>query len=78
MSLPRGATGVDSPYSVHGTDIGNRCIAVKVNHELVPLRTELKNGDRVEVITAAHAKPNPAVQWAMSPPARRAARFVIS
>ncbi len=59
LSLPRGATGVDFAYSVH-TDIGNRCIAVKVNHELVPLRTELRNGDRVEVITAAHAKPNPA------------------
>jgi GTP pyrophosphokinase len=59
LSLPRGATGVDFAYSVH-TDIGNRCIAVKVNHELVPLRTELRNGDRVEVVTAAHAKPNPA------------------
>jgi guanosine-3',5'-bis(diphosphate) 3'-pyrophosphohydrolase len=59
LSLPRGATGVDFAYSVH-TDIGNRCIAVKVNHELVPLRTELRNGDLVEVITAAHAKPSPA------------------
>jgi len=59
LSLPRGATGVDFAYSVH-TDIGNRCIAVKVNHELVPLRTELRNGDRVEVITASHANPNPA------------------
>ena len=59
LSLPRGATGVDFAYSVH-TDIGNRCIAVKVNHELVPLRTELRNGDRVEVITAPHANPNPA------------------
>ncbi|HZW25840.1 MAG TPA: bifunctional (p)ppGpp synthetase/guanosine-3',5'-bis(diphosphate) 3'-pyrophosphohydrolase [Gallionella sp.] len=59
MSLPRGATAVDFAYNVH-TDIGNRCIAVKVNHELVPLRTELRNGDRVEVITAPHAKPNPA------------------
>jgi GTP pyrophosphokinase len=58
LSLPRGATGVDFAYAVH-TDIGNRCIAVKVNHELVPLRTELKSGDRVEVITASHAKPNP-------------------
>ncbi|MEO8342488.1 MAG: bifunctional (p)ppGpp synthetase/guanosine-3',5'-bis(diphosphate) 3'-pyrophosphohydrolase [Gallionella sp.] len=58
LSLPRGATGVDFAYSVH-TDIGNRCIAVKVNHELVPLRTELRNGDRVEVITAPHANPNP-------------------
>ncbi len=58
LSLPRGATAVDFAYSVH-TDIGNRCIAVKVNHELVPLRTELRNGDRVEVVTAAHAHPNP-------------------
>lgn len=58
LSLPRGATGVDFAYSVH-TDIGNRCIAVKVNHELVPLRTELRSGDRVEVITAPHANPNP-------------------
>ncbi len=58
LSLPRGATAVDFAYSVH-TDIGNRCIAVKVNHELVPLRTELRNGDRVEVITAPHANPNP-------------------
>ncbi len=58
MSLPRGATAVDFAYSVH-TDIGNRCIAVKVNHELAPLRTELRSGDRVEVLTAPHAKPNP-------------------
>src|SRR5512134_1346287 len=58
MSLPRGATAVDFAYTVH-TDIGNRCVAVKINQELMPLRTELKNGDRVEIITAAHAKPNP-------------------
>ncbi|MDH4215586.1 MAG: bifunctional (p)ppGpp synthetase/guanosine-3',5'-bis(diphosphate) 3'-pyrophosphohydrolase, partial [Gallionella sp.] len=59
LSLPRGATAVDFAYSVH-TDIGNHCIAVKVNHELEPLRTELRNGDRVEIITAPNAKPNPA------------------
>jgi GTP diphosphokinase / guanosine-3',5'-bis(diphosphate) 3'-diphosphatase len=58
MALPRGATCVDFAYGVH-TDIGNRCVAAKINQELVPLRTELKNGDRVEIITAAHAKPNP-------------------
>ncbi len=58
MALPHGATCVDFAYAVH-TDIGNRCIAAKINHELVPLRTDLKNGDRVEIITAAHAKPNP-------------------
>jgi guanosine-3',5'-bis(diphosphate) 3'-pyrophosphohydrolase len=58
MALPRGATAVDFAYAVH-TDVGNRCVAVKINHELAPLRTELRNGDRVEIITAAHAKPNP-------------------
>ncbi|MBM3357543.1 MAG: bifunctional (p)ppGpp synthetase/guanosine-3',5'-bis(diphosphate) 3'-pyrophosphohydrolase [Betaproteobacteria bacterium] len=58
MALPRGATAVDFAYAVH-TDIGNRCVAVKINQDLMPLRTELKNGDRVEIITAAHAKPNP-------------------
>jgi len=58
LSLPRGATPVDFAYAVH-TDIGNRCVAVKINDELVPLRTELRNGDRIEIITASHAKPNP-------------------
>ncbi len=58
LSLPRGATAVDMAYAVH-TDIGNRCVAAKVNSELVPLRTELRNGDRVEIITASHAKPSP-------------------
>ncbi|MEQ1813740.1 MAG: bifunctional (p)ppGpp synthetase/guanosine-3',5'-bis(diphosphate) 3'-pyrophosphohydrolase [Candidatus Nitrotoga sp.] len=59
LALPRGSTAVDFAYSVH-TDIGNRCVAVKINFELVPLRTELRNGDRVEIITASHAHPNPA------------------
>jgi GTP diphosphokinase / guanosine-3',5'-bis(diphosphate) 3'-diphosphatase len=59
MALPRGATAVDFAYAVH-TDIGNRCVAVKINDELMPLRTELKTGDRVEIITAALIGPNPA------------------
>lgn len=59
MAMPRGATAVDFAYMVH-TDIGNRCIAVKINHELAPLRSELKNGDVVEIVTASHANPNPA------------------
>jgi GTP pyrophosphokinase len=58
-ALPRGATAVDFAYSVH-TDIGNRCVAAKVNAELVPLRSELRNGDRVEIVTAPLAHPNPA------------------
>jgi guanosine-3',5'-bis(diphosphate) 3'-pyrophosphohydrolase len=59
LSLPRGATPIDFAYAVH-TDVGNRCVACKVNLEPVPLRTELRNGDRVEIITAPHAHPNPA------------------
>ncbi|HET7158932.1 MAG TPA: TGS domain-containing protein, partial [Burkholderiales bacterium] len=58
MALPRGATAVDLAYAIH-TDIGNCCVAVKINQELMPLRTELKNGDRVEIITASHASPSP-------------------
>ncbi|MDR1889108.1 MAG: bifunctional (p)ppGpp synthetase/guanosine-3',5'-bis(diphosphate) 3'-pyrophosphohydrolase [Zoogloeaceae bacterium] len=59
ISLPQGATPVDMAYAIH-TDIGNRCLAVRINHELAPLRSELQNGDLVEIITAAHANPNPA------------------
>ncbi len=58
FALPRGATPVDFAYAVH-TDIGNRCVACRINQELMPLRTELRNGDQVEIITAAHANPNP-------------------
>ena len=59
LPLPRGSTAVDCAYAVH-TDIGNRCVACRINHELMPLRTELRNGDQVEIITATHANPNPA------------------
>lgn len=59
ISLPRGSTPVDFAYAVH-TDIGDRCVACRINFETMPLRTELKNGDRVEIITAPHAAPNPA------------------
>jgi GTP diphosphokinase / guanosine-3',5'-bis(diphosphate) 3'-diphosphatase len=59
MALPKGATPVDFAYAVH-TDVGNCCIAARINHELAPLRSELKNGDLVEIVTAAHANPNPA------------------
>jgi GTP pyrophosphokinase len=58
MPLPKGATTVDFAYAVH-TDIGNRCVAAKVNRTLVPLRTALENGQTVEIVTARSAKPNP-------------------
>ena len=59
MALPKGATAVDFAYAVH-SDIGNSCVAVRINHDLAPLRTEMHNGDHVEIITGSLAKPNPA------------------
>ncbi len=58
LPLPKGATIVDFAYAVH-TDIGNRCVAAKVDRNLVPLRTTLQNSQTVEIITARGAKPNP-------------------
>ena len=62
LSLPRGATVIDFAYAVH-TDIGHRCVAARIDHELIPLSAELANGNQVEIITAPHANPNPA--WLM-------------
>ncbi len=58
MRLPRGATCIDFAYAVH-TDIGNRCVAAKIDRRLVPLRTQIKNGQTVEIITAKSANPDP-------------------
>ncbi len=58
MALPRGATAVDFAYAVH-TDVGHHCVAARINYELMPLRTELKNGDHVEILTSPTARPNP-------------------
>ena len=59
MELPRGATPVDFAYMVH-SDIGNTCVAAKINRRLAPLSMTLSNGQTVEVITAPGAGPNPA------------------
>ncbi|WP_394701318.1 RelA/SpoT family protein [uncultured Propionivibrio sp.] len=59
LALPRGATVVDFAYAVH-TDVGHRCVAAHIDHELIPLSAELANGNQVEIITAPHANPNPA------------------
>ncbi|MFT3820928.1 MAG: bifunctional (p)ppGpp synthetase/guanosine-3',5'-bis(diphosphate) 3'-pyrophosphohydrolase [Rubrivivax sp.] len=59
LALPRGATPVDFAYAIH-SDVGDHTVAAKVNGEPVALRTELRSGDVVEVITAPGAKPNPA------------------
>jgi GTP diphosphokinase / guanosine-3',5'-bis(diphosphate) 3'-diphosphatase len=58
ITLPRGSTPVDFAYQIH-TDIGNTCIAARINGELSPLRTELQSGDVVDVITSPNSRPNP-------------------
>jgi GTP pyrophosphokinase len=58
MALPRGATVVDFAYAIH-SNVGDRTVAAKIGGELVPLRTELKNGDVIEIITAPVSAPNP-------------------
>ena len=59
MELPAGATAVDFAYAVH-TDVGNRCVAVKIDRQLAPLSSTLENGQSLEIITAPGATPNPA------------------
>jgi RelA/SpoT family (p)ppGpp synthetase len=59
MELPRGATAVDFAYKVH-TDVGNRCVAAKIDRRLAPLATPLGNGQTVEIITSSGGRPNPA------------------
>jgi GTP diphosphokinase / guanosine-3',5'-bis(diphosphate) 3'-diphosphatase len=77
LALPRGATPVDFAYAVH-TDIGNRCVACRINFESMPLRTELRNGDRVEIITALAANPNPAwLSFVMTSKARAQIRHFL-
>ncbi len=58
MELPRGATAVDFAYAVH-TELGNSCVACRINRRLAPLSEPLESGQTVEVITAAGARPNP-------------------
>ena len=59
MKLQHGATVIDFAYAVH-TDVGNTCIASRVDRQLVPLRTVLRNGQTVEIVTAVGAHPSPA------------------
>ena len=77
LRLPSGATVVDFAYSVH-TDVGNRCVAAKVDRRLTPLRTVLRNGQTVEIITAKGATPNPSwVNFVVTAKARSAIRHYL-
>lgn len=58
-ALPAGATAIDFAYAVH-TDIGNHCVAVKIDRQLAPLSTPISNGQTIEVITELQGRPNPA------------------
>ncbi len=59
LELPRGATAVDFAYAVH-TDVGNSCVACRINRRLAPLSEPLQSGQTVEILTAPGARPNPA------------------
>jgi RelA/SpoT family (p)ppGpp synthetase len=58
LELPRGATAVDFAYAVH-TDVGNSCVACRINRRLAPLSEPLQSGQTVEILTAPGARPNP-------------------
>lgn len=77
LRLPSGATVVDFAYAVH-TDIGNRCVAAKVDRRLTPLRTVLRSGQTVEIMTAKGATPNPSwVNFVVTAKARNAIRHYL-
>ena len=58
ISLPRGATSVDFAYAVH-SGIGDTCVGAKINGRIMPLKTQLENGDQVEIITSKAQSPSP-------------------
>ena len=58
INLPRGATPVDFAYAVH-SEVGDRCVGTKINGRMMPLRSELRNGDQVEIITSKAQTPSP-------------------
>ncbi len=77
FELPNGACAVDFAYCVH-TDIGNRCIACRINGQLAPLSQQLSSGQRVQVITAEDARPNPDwLTFAVTSRARSAIRHQL-
>jgi guanosine-3',5'-bis(diphosphate) 3'-pyrophosphohydrolase len=58
MELPRGATAIDAAYAIH-TDIGNRCVACRIDRRLSPLSEPLESGQTIEIVTSPSGRPNP-------------------
>ncbi|MBU0455641.1 MAG: RelA/SpoT family protein [Gammaproteobacteria bacterium] len=77
QKLPSGATAVDFAYAVH-TDIGNSCVAAKIDRRLASLSTQLKNGQTVEIVTAPDAHPNPSwLNFVVTGKARGEIRYAL-
>jgi guanosine-3',5'-bis(diphosphate) 3'-pyrophosphohydrolase len=77
LQLPAGATVVDFAYAVH-TDVGNTCVAARIDRQLAPLSTVLSNGQTVEIITSSHAQPNPSwLNFVITGKARSSIRHVL-
>jgi len=76
-ALPRGATPLDFAYAIH-TDVGHRCVGARVNGKMVPLRTRLKNGEIVEIITqAGHTPSRDWLNYVVTPRARQKIRHFV-
>lgn len=77
IALSRGATALDFAYTIH-TDVGDQTVAAKINHEPVPLRTELRSGDIVEIVTSPTAQPTPSwLSYVRTGKARSAIRHYL-
>jgi GTP diphosphokinase / guanosine-3',5'-bis(diphosphate) 3'-diphosphatase len=77
INLPQGATAIDFAYAVH-SEVGDRCIGTRINGKMAPLRTEISNGDQVEVLTSADGTPSPTwEQWVVTGKARARIRQYV-
>lgn len=77
INLPQGATAIDFAYAVH-SEIGDRCIGMRINGKMAPLRTEIGNGDQVEILTSTDGTPSPTWEnWVVTGKARARIRQFI-
>ena len=77
INLPQGATAIDFAYAVH-SEIGDRCIGTRINSKMAPLRTEVRNGDQVEILTSMDGTPSPTWEnWVVTGKARARIRKYV-